>query len=147
MTAKMARRFGAEAPAVEMMPTAKRSAFAIALENATEGCVRETYAALVAHRQALAAEDDAIRCMMQVIAIDETRHAGLAWDVAAWLEPQLTADEREIVDEARRRTIASLRAELAVEPVVDLRTRAGMPRAAEAIALLDSLDRSFLAAA
>ena len=53
----------------------------IALENATEGCVRETYGALVAHRQANIATDRSIRCMMQTIATDETNHAGLAWDV------------------------------------------------------------------
>ena len=147
MTAKLARRFGGStsAPLVAALPA--RDRLAIALENATEGCVRETYGALVAHRQAAHATDPSIRCMMHVIAADETMHAGLAWDVAAWLEPQLTADERVLVEDARRRAIADLRRELAAHIHPDLETRAGMPNAETAIRLLDSLDRSFLAAA
>jgi len=147
MTSKMARRFGAESRPVEVAPAVARSALQIALENATEGCVRETYAALVAHWQATAATDGAIKCMMQLIAQDETRHAALAWDVAAWLEPLLSTAERELVENARQRTIAKLRAELSVEPTSELKTAAGMPDAVAAIALLDALDTTFLAAA
>jgi hypothetical protein len=147
MTTKIAKKHGGTPADVMVAPHAPRSAFAIALENATEGCVRETYGALLAHRQALGASDPTIRCMMQVIAEDETRHAGLAWDVAAWLEPQLSSDERELVNEARRRAIADLRVELAADPHPDLRTRAGMPGAVEAISLLDSLDHAFLGTA
>ncbi|MBX3225838.1 MAG: ferritin-like domain-containing protein [Labilithrix sp.] len=147
MTAKMARRFGGAPAKAEVAPATKRTTLEIALENATEGCVRETYGALVAHRQAKTANDRAIRRMMQTIAEDETKHAGLAWDVAAWLEPQLTTDERLLVDDARRRALADLRAELAIEPDADLRARAGMPEAAAALALLDALDADFIAAA
>lgn len=147
MTAKMAKRFGGRAasPQVEELPA--RSKLAIAIENATEGCVRETYGALVAHRQATDASDASIRCMMQVIADDETKHAGLAWDVAAWLEPQLTTDERELVNDARRRALADLRRELAADVHPDLRTRAGMPDAVTALAMLDALDQRFIASA
>jgi len=38
--------------------------FAIALENAVEGCVRETFAALVAHHQAAAAGSPHVRAAM-----------------------------------------------------------------------------------
>jgi hypothetical protein len=147
MTSKIAKRFGGRSnePYVEELPA--RSKLAIALENATEGCVRETYGALVAHRQATAAEDGTIRCMMQLIAEDETKHAGLAWDVAAWLEPQLTADERELVNDARRRALADLRRELAADVHPELCARAGLPDAATALALLDALDEGFLASA
>lgn len=147
MTAKMARRFGGRPLEPEVAEVGHRSTLTIALENATEGCVRETFGALVAHRQASVAADESIRAMMQVIAEDETRHAGLAWDVASWLEPQLTVDEREIVEEARRRALADLRRELAADVHPDLRTRAGMPDAATAIALLDALDERFIASA
>lgn len=147
MTAKMAKRFGGRPvePRIDELPA--RGALAIALENAVEGCVRETFGALVAHRQAADAEDASIRCMMQVIAEDETKHAGLAWDVAAWLEPQLTLDERVLVEDARRRALADLRRELEADVHPDLRTRAGMPDAQTALALLDALDQRFIATA
>jgi hypothetical protein len=146
MTAKVAKRFGGrpEAPRVERAE--KRSLVAIALENAVEGCVRETYGALVAHHQAAAAGDPSIACMMHGIAEDETRHAGLAWDVAAWLEPQLAPEERREVEAARAQAIAALRAALASEPQLALRQLAGMPAAASAISMLDALTTTLLAA-
>ncbi|MFO0736871.1 MAG: ferritin-like domain-containing protein [Labilithrix sp.] len=147
MTSKMARRFGGVPLEPQVAELPARSKLAIALENATEGCVRETWGALVAHRQAASARDESIRCMMQVIAEDETRHAALAWDVAAWLEPQLTADERELVNDARRRALAELRRELEVDAGSELRARAGMPDARTALAMLDALDQRFLAVA
>jgi hypothetical protein len=145
MTSKMAKRFGAEPATPRVTETSMRSELAIALENAVEGCVRETYGALVAHRQAAAASDESIRCMMQVIAEDETKHAGLAWDVAAWLEPRLTVDERVLVDDARRRAVADLRRELETEVESALQDRAGMPDARTALRLLDALDQRFIA--
>ena len=45
---------------------------AVACENAVEGCVRETYAAMLACRQARSATDPAIRSAMAGIARDET---------------------------------------------------------------------------
>jgi hypothetical protein len=85
--------------------------------------------------------------MMQLIAEDETKHAGLAWDVAAWLEPQLGADERELVNDARRRALGELRRELAADVHPELCTRAGMPDAATAVAMLDALDAQLIASA
>ena len=51
-TALLAQRFGAEprVPGVEARPL--RTRFELALDNAVEGCVRETYGALVATWQA-----------------------------------------------------------------------------------------------
>ena len=82
--------------------------------------------------------------MMRTIAEDETRHAGLAWDVAAWLEPRLTVDERAAVARARARAIAELRSALASEPAPELEHVAGMPAADRAIALLDALEERFM---
>jgi len=56
----------------------------VALENAVEGCVRETYGALIATRQAEAASDPVVRRAMRKIAADETAHAALSWDVASF---------------------------------------------------------------
>jgi len=62
----------------------------IALENAVEGCVRETFAGVAATYKAAHAGDAGIAAAMRIIAQDETRHAALAWDVAAWLDGKLS---------------------------------------------------------
>jgi hypothetical protein len=144
MTAKIAKRFGGHPAAPEVADATQRSAFEIAIENAVEGCVRETYGALVAHHQAAAAEDRSIASAMHSIAEDETRHAGLAWDVAAWLEPQLSPEARHEVNAARTRAIAELREALTYEPKQALRQVAGLPTATSAITMLDALTESFL---
>jgi hypothetical protein len=73
----------------------------MATENAVEGCVRETFGALVAHHQAAHASDPVIASAMRTIAEDETRHAALAWAIARWADARL--DERARVRVARRR--------------------------------------------
>jgi hypothetical protein len=144
MTAKAAARRGGRPTAPVVAPIAERTMLEIALENAVEGCVRETYGALVAHHQAMAASDPSIAAMMRVIAEDETRHAGLAWDVAAWLEPRLSADERMAVASARAEALEELRSALAFEPAPELEEVAGMPAASRATALLDALEGHFI---
>ncbi|HEY8091894.1 MAG TPA: ferritin-like domain-containing protein, partial [Polyangiaceae bacterium] len=84
MVSRLARRHGGaprtpHAPA----PTSVRPLLAIALENAVEGCVRETYGAVVNLVEARASSDPAVRRAMKSIAEDECRHAELAWEVAA----------------------------------------------------------------
>lgn len=113
MTA-LARRFGAEpiAPLIADLP--ERTPALIALENAVEGCVRETYGALLAHHQAQTALDPDVRAVMRVIAEDETRHATLSWQVAHWLEPQLPAGAQRAIASARGAAWVQLRDE--VEP-------------------------------
>lgn len=83
MTAAIARRFGGRFAKPRVEPREVRSLEEIALENATEGCVNETYGALVATFQARVAGDPRVRAAMARIARDETRHAALARDVAA----------------------------------------------------------------
>ena len=85
-----------------MARTATRDIETIARENAVEGCTRETYAALVACRQARAATDPAIRAAMAGIARDETRHAALAWAVDGWSQALLGPAARRRVRDARR---------------------------------------------
>ncbi|MEZ4399004.1 MAG: hypothetical protein R3B06_03250 [Kofleriaceae bacterium] len=85
-------------------------AFALALDNAVEGCVHECFAALVVAYQAdtLAAHAPSLAAEFAAIAADEVAHGQLAWDVAAWLEPQLTPWQRHEVDAARRRALDRL---------------------------------------
>lgn len=85
-----------------------RSLADVALENAVEGCVRETYAALVAHHQARHAASPRVRAVMKRIAEDETQHAELAHDVNAWARACLPQGALEALDAAARRAIDEL---------------------------------------
>jgi hypothetical protein len=138
-TTQLAHRYGAEVvtPQVPSLPV--RALFEVALDNAVEGCVRETYGALVAHHQAACATDIETRLLMERIAEDETRHAELSWAIAAWAEPKLTAPEREALRRAQQVAVETLRRELAAPVAPALVVTAGMPDAASALAMLDSM--------
>jgi len=110
---RFAEAHGAEATPPERAEHAPRSLFAIARENAVEGCVRETFGALVAMWQAATASDPRFRRAMERIAEDEARHAALAWRVASWASTRLTPEENARVAEAMRVAEAELDAEIA----------------------------------
>ncbi|NOK17592.1 ferritin-like domain-containing protein [Corallococcus carmarthensis] len=145
VTDRLARRFGGtpQRPVVEELPL--RTLVDVALENAVEGCVRETYGALLAHHQAMHARDLEVRQAMVRIAEDETRHAALSWDVDQWARPRLSAKERDSVREAQRRAVALLRQEVAVPLDACIVTEAGMPTPEAALALLDTLEQELWA--
>jgi hypothetical protein len=104
----LARRHGGSFEVPEVEPTAERSVEAIATENAVEGCVRETFGALLATYQAETARDPLVRTVMARVARDETRHAALAWRVAGWLDQRLDAEARRRVAEAKRSAAIAL---------------------------------------
>jgi len=141
MVGAIAERFGGELQQPQLeAPLCERDAFAIALENAVEGCVRETYGALVAWHQAQSALDPLVRQVMAQIAEDETRHAELSWRVAAWLEPQLTELERRQVSAAREIAFGTLRDDLSAASLSPAASALiGLPAENSAIALLDQL--------
>jgi hypothetical protein len=137
----IAERFGAEPrrPVIEAAPT--RTAFEIALENAVEGCVRETFGALVGAHQALRAQDPEIARAMRDVADDEIRHAELSWALAGWLEPQLSAEERAQIEQAKRDAVMMLRQQ-ASEPIAEeLVELAGVPDAETAVKMVEQLAR------
>ncbi|WP_394849133.1 ferritin-like domain-containing protein [Pendulispora brunnea] len=138
MMTSLARRFGSEPSTPDVPHRPVRGLFDIALENAVEGCVHETYAALQATHQALHAADPRIRKIMKRIAEDETRHGALAWSVAAWLEPLLSDEERARIDAARSAAAAALMKGTA-EPHPDVVRMAGAPSAAQASRLLHAV--------
>jgi hypothetical protein len=116
MVGALARRCGFTPRSPRIAPQPLKSLEAMAIENAVEGCVRETYGALLATYQARAATSSALRETFSRIAKDETRHATLAWRVAAWLDGRLDREARARVEAARRaaaeRIVRSARAEL-----------------------------------
>ncbi|MBX3232257.1 MAG: hypothetical protein KF837_33330 [Labilithrix sp.] len=138
MTA-LARRFGAESALDRdrVEPTI-RDLDAIALDNAVEGCVLETYAALVATWQAERATEPAVRATMRGIAADETSHAALSWALHRWALARVADPSRVVAAQAAG--FARLRAAIARDDLsAETRRRAGLPSRTEALALLDGL--------
>ena len=76
VTAKLARRFGAEARPPRGLVSRSMTLEELVRQNAVEGCVRETFGALVALWQSTHAHDAGVRRAMAGIAADEARHAG-----------------------------------------------------------------------
>jgi hypothetical protein len=137
----LATRNGAsvEMPRHEVLPL--RSMFEVALENAVEGRVRETFGAAVALHQARTAVDGATRRILARIAEEEREHAELAADLEAWFAERLTEEERARIEAAKLSAIAELRAEHGTETDALLVTCAGLPTRAEASVILDGLER------
>jgi hypothetical protein len=139
VTAGLAARFGATVATPRVDPLPLRGLFEVAIDNAVEGCVRETFGALVAQHQAARATDLETRVVMETIAEDETRHAELSWAIAAWAEPRLTPAQRAEVHQARQAAVETLRRELTAPVAPTLVELAGMPDAASARAMLDAM--------
>jgi rubrerythrin len=123
-----------------------QDAESIARDNAIEGCVRETFGAVVGLYQAEHALDPEIREALGPIARDEMRHAELAWRIAAWAEARLEPEARARIAAARRDAIAALRLELQIEPEPQLRDRLGLPASAAALGMFAALERTLWAA-
>jgi hypothetical protein len=124
----LALRHGASLPEVDVAPFAPRSLEALALENAVEGCVRETFGALLAGWQARCAEDAAVREALASIAPDELRHAELSWAIDAWALEQLAPEARARVEAAREEAWAALERDAAGSTLPDdVARQAGLP--------------------
>lgn len=129
---RLAARYGAQPSAVSVAPARPRSLEALAVENAAEGCVRETWGAVVAMWQARTAADPEVRAAFAGIAADETRHAALAWAVDAWVRTRLADDAHARIDAARAAAAAEL---VTASDAVGL-VALGLPHANHARALL-----------
>lgn len=140
LMAAIARRYGATAPAPKVTVPAPRPLFEVLLENAVEGCVRETFGAFVGAFQAERARDEVVARAMAGIAEDEARHAELAWRIAAWARPLLSDEERATLLAAQRQAIALLYREATVPLPDEAAELAGLPRPEEATAMLQELE-------
>lgn len=140
VTGALAGRYGVRPTMPRVRPIAPRSLVEVAADNAAEGCVRETFGALVATMQARRAADPVVRRAMRSIARDETRHAALSWELAAWARGRMSpAERRRVAAHARD---AAERFVAAVEYPEAVHREAGMPRPDEARALFDALQRA-----
>jgi hypothetical protein len=146
VTGRLARRFGVvpDEPRVAQQPL--RSLEALLVENAVEGCVRETFGAVTALWQARASKDGEVAREMARIARDETRHAAFSWSLMAWARSRLHAGARRRLDEAMRAAVDALEREIAAaETTETLREVAGLPSAAEALAMARAMRRTLWA--
>lgn len=134
--ARRARLSRAKVPALRQKRSGPRTLLAVALENAVEGCVHETFGALLLGWQAARAPDASLRQMFARIAADETRHAALSWAVARWIEGRLDPGGRARVAAARRRAIHSL---LRRAPPAPFDGDVGRPTPAERAALVHGM--------
>jgi rubrerythrin len=100
---------GAERPSRILEPAAvTTSLIEIALHNAVEGCVTETWAALLVRHQSQHALDSSVCRAFERIAADEARHAQLAWDLHAWFVLVLDPAAAGEVEAARAQALARL---------------------------------------
>ncbi len=117
-----------------------RSLFELALENATEGCVHETFSGLLAMHQARCAADADFRATMSTIADEEVSHGELAWAIHTWACQQLSANEvrrlQLAMHEAAERMIEALASE---RLHAETRQTLGLPSAATSAKLASSL--------
>lgn len=139
-----AETFAALARARGVVPTFPKvgerelSLLDVALENAAEGQVRESYGALVVRWQADHAEDADVRAAFASIAEDEADHAAFSWELAAWLETRLEDGALRSVEAARVRAEDELRTSLESSPT-PAEVAVGLPPATIARALFDAL--------
>lgn len=110
------------------------------VDNAVEGCARETWAAMVALHQARFAEDRSVRAAFTAIARDELAHAALSWDLARWCAAHASEATRREAQQGWRDALESLRPG---DRADDGFARAlGLPSAAASNALIDALTRA-----
>ena len=83
---------------------------------------------------------------MAAIADEETEHAALSWDVAAWIEAQLSDAERTQLAAERRDAFDTLAKDLAAHVDPRVAHASGIPSASDALRLLEALEPTLLAA-
>jgi hypothetical protein len=120
-------------PSIQARPS---SMLELALENTTEGCVRETYGALVALHQSEHARDAELRSAFRSVAADEIAHAELSWMLAEWFDARLSTDDRARVRAAHTAAKEALRPRTRAD---DVDVALGIPSGARAAALYEGL--------
>ncbi len=138
-TRAIAERMGGVWIEPEVEELEDRSLLDFAIDNATEGCVRETFGAAVGRFQACVAEDDEVRRVMKQVGEDETRHAELSWDIAVWCDSQLTEEEQAQVQRAQRLAYVDLVSACHAPIPVALARQAGYPGPQHALRLVNGM--------
>lgn len=137
---RLARAHGGRVRPVGKTDRSDRSKVDIALENAVEGCVFETWGALLAHYQAMHATDREIARAMQTIAREESSHAELSRKVDQWICASLNDKQRKRIGRARHLAVERLRASLEGTIAEELRGPLGLPDAPTARVLFAAVE-------
>ena len=107
-TSRLARRFGGIPSRPRVRSVASPTLVELLEDDAVEGCVKETFGALLATWQSERSADPRVRRTMRRIAADETRHAALAWDILRWGTKRLPPRERLRVEGTLERALVAL---------------------------------------
>jgi rubrerythrin len=125
--ARLARRFGGMTARPRTRRVPSPTLVELLEDDAVEGCVKETFGALLATWQAAHASDRGVRRTMRRIALDETRHAALAWEILEWGLTRLSAEERRRLDKTLDRALVALESSEPVAVHSSLQEVAGHP--------------------
>ncbi|MGB1311178.1 MAG: hypothetical protein ACPG47_08190 [Leucothrix sp.] len=147
MAALLAASFDAEMPEVSVDDFCLRSLYEIALENAVEGCVNETFAAACGLWQSEHAQLGVFRQVIGHITEEEMGHASLSWDIHQWIMPQLSEAEQEQVRIAQAEAVESLVDEFKQESNPVVQQAFGLPSKDDAARLFTQLKESVWAVA
>jgi hypothetical protein len=129
---QLAMRHGARVPKVTVPAPRVRTLEELAIENVVEGCVRETWGAVIAGWQAHRAADAELRAIYRAIAEDEARHAALGWAIDEWARTRLPAAAHARIDARRDAAVRELFADVGAGDIATL----GLPAAADEYSLL-----------
>ena len=144
LLSRLARRHGEKPSRYSPPALPVRSLHDVAVENAREGVVNESFGALLNAAQAEAAPDAAVRTIFSALWQDELFHAAIALDVHRWALSRLPEATGHRVREEVRRALADLARDCAPDPV---RGRLlGHPERAVQLRMMANLDRHVLAA-
>jgi hypothetical protein len=139
LAANIARRFGGVPRRARVRGVARPSLVALLEDDVVEGCVKESFGALLATWQGRHAADPDVRATLAGIAEDETRHAAFAWEILGWGLRHAKPAERRRIAQTLEKAVAEL--EVSRPAAVDgaIRTVAGHPSPGDERALAREL--------
>jgi hypothetical protein len=135
----LAKAYAAPIPRIEVEDFQLRSLYEIALENAIEGCVNETFAAACGMWQQERAEHETFRAVIGCVTEEECRHAALSWAIHDWAMPQLTLAEQAYIRQAQTEAVDILAHNFLQEEHPVVRRAVGLPETADAARLFQQL--------
>jgi hypothetical protein len=149
----LAARFGATREQARLDGQNRpRTLLEVALENAVEGCVRETYGAALGVLRASRASCPEVKATLAKIARDECGHAELSWRVLSWHLGRLDHGGRLAIARAMAIARRALAEQILRDGTMGLCTideaLLGMPTVREKLLLLEAVEeRAFFQAA
>jgi hypothetical protein len=142
----LALRFGGRPSHRSRTASRPSDLYSFALQNATEGCIRETMRAAQAAHQSQRACDEEVRRVLKKVASDSTRHASLLWEVHDWALSQLSPARGRSIRAAQQHAFSEIEQELEREVSPELCSWAGVAPRPAARRMLETLREELLQA-